>query len=61
MALKEEKEYAFSGKQKDSVREEIVAVSGTMDGGRENCIFFERDHPESLLQEKCQSGEDFLL
>ena len=31
MALKEEKEFAISGKQKDSVREETNAVSGTKD------------------------------
>ena len=29
MVLKEEKEFAISGKQKDSVREETNAVSGT--------------------------------
>ena len=36
MALTEEKEFAFSGKQKGSAREETTAVSGTKDMNVQN-------------------------
>ena len=36
MVLKEEKEFAINGKQDDSVREEMSAVSGTMEISSQN-------------------------
>ena len=51
MALKEEKEFAISGKQKDSVREETDAVSGmrvTIVHKNQNTLPPSRNHYQRL-------------